>query len=455
MLETALHPTKTDSRLELLVDALGVEAVLRGFTEDEWQKVLFDWEWNSRRKQTLPPGDWMTWVVRSGRGWGKTRVGAEAVRHWAEQAEPYPIYLVGATSDDIRSVMIEGESGIMAKSSPQFRPEYEPSKRRLTWPNGVVAYTRSADRPDRLRGPQGSKAWIDEFCAYRYAEEVWDQLAMMIRLGDPRIVITTTPRPTKLFRSILAEKDTFVTKGTTLDNRRHLSPKFMERVYRKYEGTRLGRQELGGEVLDDNPGALWKTSMIEAHRVARAPAELRRVVIGVDPSVSSDETSAETGIIAAGVAPCKCKGGEAELHGFVIDDVSEIYTPDEWAQAVAKAYHDHEADRVVAEVNNGGDLVESNLRTLGDSSISYEGVHASRGKAIRAEPVSALYEQGKIHHVGTFPKLEDQMTQWNPLTDAKSPDRLDALVWAMTKLMLGEAPVGYQRRRIPANRRRI
>lgn len=368
-----------------------------------------------------------------------TRFGAEAVRKWAEEGEPNPIYIIGPTGDDVRSVMVEGnESGIMAMSRPDFRPIYEPSKRRLIWPNGVIAYTRSGDRPDRLRGPQGSKAWVDELCAMRYADQVRDQLDLMIRLGDPRVVYTTTPRPTQVFREIIREPDTVVLRGTTLENRRHLSKKFMKRVYRKYEGTRLGRQELGGEILDDNPGALWKIAMIEKHRVVTAPPDLLQVVEGVDPAVTSDEKSAETGIVVVATAMCRCKGKNPERHAFVLADLSDIMTPDEWAKAVAKGYHDHRADRVVAEVNNGGDLVESNLRTLGDSDISYEAVHASRGKAIRAEPVSALYEQGKVHHVGAFAKLEDQMTQWNPLTDRKSPDRLDALVWALTHLMLGE-----------------
>ncbi len=450
MLATDLQPTRTETRLELLLRSLvrrhggalaaGQRALQEYFTEDAWGVVLYDWEWNRREGQDLPDGDWASLVVQAGRGWGKTRFGAEAVRKWAEEGEPNPIYIIGPTGDDVRSVMVEGnESGIMAMSRPDFRPIYEPSKRRLIWPNGVIAYTRSGDRPDRLRGPQGSKAWVDELCAMRYADQVRDQLDLMIRLGDPRVVYTTTPRPTQVFREILREPDTVVRRGTTLENKRHLSRKFMARVYRKYEGTRLGRQELGGEVLDDNPGALWKIAMVEKHRVLSAPADLLRVALGVDPAVSSDEKSAETGIVVAAAANCFCKGGaRPEVHAFVLDDVSDVYTPDEWAKAVAAAYHKHRADRVVAEVNNGGDLVESNLRTLGDSDISYEAVHASRGKAIRAEPVSSLYEQGKVHHVGAFAKLEDQMTQWNPLTDRKSPDRLDALVWVLTLLMLGE-----------------
>jgi len=436
-----LEPTRDSSRLELLIDKLGVDALLAHFTEDEWGKILYDWEWNHRDGQKLPAGEWSSTVWQCGRGWGKTRVGVESVIGWAEAGEPYPMYLVGPTGDDVRSVMVEGESGIMAKSPPWFMPEYQPSKRRLIWPNGVIAYTRSGDRPDRLRGPQGSKAWVDELCAMRYAEQVRDQLDMMIRLGDPRVIYTTTPRPTKLFREILAEPDTIVIRGRTMDNRRHLSRKFMKRVYRRHAGTRLGRQELEGDLLDDNPGALWKLKQIDALRVLRAP-ELIRVGVGVDPSVSTNPKSNETGIITAGVGMCSCKG-TPELHAFVFDDRSAVMTPDEWAKAVAAAYHAARADKVVPEVNNGGDLVISNLRTLGDPDLAIlmvdgkPGVHASRGKLTRADPVSSLYEQRKVHHVGTLSGLEDQMTQWNPLVEHDSPDRVDALVWVLTWLMLG------------------
>lgn len=446
-----LQPTRSESRLEQLVQLVGSEKLLTLFSEDEWGQILYDWEWNRRDGQSLPDGDWASLVVQAGRGWGKTRFGVEAVRGWAEAQEPYPIYLIGPTSDDVRSVMVEGESGILAKSRPDFRPEYEPSKRRLRWPNGVIAYTRSGDRPDRLRGPQGSKAWVDELCAMRYAAEVRDQLDMMIRLGDPRVLYTTTPRPTKVFREILAEPDTVVRRGTTKENLRHLSPKFMARVYRKYEGTRLGRQELGGEVLDDNPGALWKMRQIDALRKRAAPP-LLRIVVAVDPSVTSNPDSDEVGIGAAGVGMCRCKcvndWDQPELHGFVLDDVSDILSPAAWAAVVAKLYHDRRADRVVAEVNNGGDLVESNLRTLGDANISYKAVHASRGKEIRAEPVAGLYEQGKVHHIGAFPQLEDQLTQWNPMEGGRSPNRLDWLVWAFTELMLDGAPAGKPRARV-------
>jgi phage terminase large subunit-like protein len=445
MQQTTIVPTATESRLEQLLDILGPDALLSSFTEDEWNKILFDWEWNRRERQDLPAGNWASVVVQAGRGWGKTRYGVEAVRFWAENQEPYPMYLVGPTGDDVRSVMVEGESGIMAKSAPDFRPIYEPSKRRLIWPNGVIAYTRSGDRPDRLRGPQGSKAWVDEVCAMRYGAEVRDQLDMMIRLGDPRVVYTTTPRPSKLFRELIAEPDVVVIRGTTLENKRHLSPKFMRRVYRKYENTRLGKQELGGELLGDNPGALWKLTQIDADRVLRHPIELKRVGVGVDPAVTSDPNSNETGIVVAGIAPCRCMGKEPEMHGFVFDDRSGIFTPDEWAKAVKDAYYENHADRVVPEVNNGGDLVVSNIRTLGDKDIAFvtgksgkPGVHASRGKQTRAEPVAALYEQHKVHHVGTFSTLEDQLTQWNPLAKEKSPDRLDALVWVLTWLMLND-----------------
>lgn len=389
----------------------------------------------------MPEGDdWLTWLILAGRGFGKTRVGGETVVEWVRSGACGRLALIAPTAGDARDVMLEGESGIVAVSAADgFPAVYEPSKRRVTWPNGAMATLYSAEEPDRLRGPQHDGAWVDEIAAWADAVETWDQLQFGMRLGHrPRVVATTTPRPVPIVRKLIGDARTVVTRGSTFDNAENLAPSFLENVKAAYEGTRLGRQELYAELLDDNPGALWKMEQIEKCRIRNAP-DLRRVGVGVDPAVSANATSDETGIVVAGIGMCPCKG-KPELHGFVLEDATGIYTPDGWAKKVAQLYADRRADRVIAEVNNGGDLVESNLRTLGDSEISYLAVHASRGKLTRAEPVSALYEQKKIHHVkgSDLSKLEDQMTQWNPSLDGRSPDRVDALVWVLTWLLLEE-----------------
>ena len=366
----------------------------------------------------------------AGRGWGKTKAGAEWVRKRASAHRFGRIALIGATAADVRDVMIEGESGILAVCSPAQRPAYEPSKRRLTWPNGTIATAYSADEPDRLRGPQHSDAWCDEICAWRYPE-AWDQLRFGLRLGtDPRAVVTTTPRPTRLVRELLADPTTVVTRGATHENRANLPTSFLDKIVQTYEGTRLGRQELYAEVLEDTPGALWTRDRLESLRVREAP-ELRTIVIGVDPAVSMGSESAETGIVVAGI-------GREDGHGYVLDDRSGRYSPDGWAQRVVNAFDTHLANRVVAEANQGGDLVVNNLHTA-RRTLPVLKVHATRGKRTRAEPVAALYEQGRIHHVGYFGALEDQMCTWEPsLSD--SPDRVDALVWALTELMVDRDP---------------
>jgi phage terminase large subunit-like protein len=397
------------------------------------------WRVVARPEQILPDGDdWLTWLILAGRGFGKTRVGAETVVEWVRAGACGRLALIAPTAGDARDVMLEGESGIVAVSAADgFTATYEPSKRRVTWPNGAMATLYSAEEPDRLRGPQHDGAWVDEIAAWADAVETWDQLQFGMRLGHrPRVVATTTPRPVPIVRKLIGDARTVVTRGSTFDNADNLAPSFLENVKAAYEGTRLGRQELYAEVLDDNPGALWKLDQIDKGRVRNVP-QLRRVGVGVDPAVSANATSDETGIVVAGIGLCPCKG-KPEIHGFVLEDVTGIYTPDGWAKRVATVYSERKADRVIAEVNNGGDLVESNLRTLGDSEISYLAVRASRGKQTRAEPVAALYEQGKVHHVigSELAKLEDQMTQWNPSLDGRSPDRVDALVWVLTWLML-------------------
>jgi Uncharacterized conserved protein len=319
--------------------------------------------------------------------------------------------------------MVEGDSGILSVCNAN-RPNYEPSKRRITWPNGAIATTYSADEPDRLRGPQHDAAWADEPAAWKYATDAWDMLMFGLRLGDnPRVVATTTPRPIQLVRDLLALPGTVITRGRTHDNAANLAPQFLEQIVGKYEGTRLGRQELEGELLDDVPGALWQRAQLDATRVTVAP-ELSRIVVAIDPAMTSGEKADETGIVAAGIA-----NGE----WYVLADRSCRDTPDGWARRAVGLHGEFSGDRIVAEVNNGGELVEHTLRTI-SKDIPYKAVHASRGKRVRAEPIAALYEQGKVHHVGFFPQLEDQMCNFVPDDYDGSPDRVDALVWALTEL---------------------
>jgi len=326
--------------------------------------------------------------------------------------------------------MIEGESGILAICPKDERPTYRKSERLLLWSNGAKSLIFTADEPERLRGKQHMKLWCDELCAWRYAE-AWDQASMGLRLGDnPQAVITTTPKPTKLLKEIMGEKSTFTTRGSTYDNQSNLAANFMAKVVARYEGTRLGRQELEAEILSDNPNALWKRTDIEETRVTH-PDELIRITVNIDPSVTSNEKSDEAGITVTGLGKDK--------HGYLLEDISMRGTPKEWATAAVAAYHRWRADRIIGEVNNGGDMIETVIRMI-DDKISYKGIHASRGKITRAEPISALYEQKKCHHVGYFPILEDQMCEYDPKTSKYSPDRMDSLVWGFTELMTEGQP---------------
>lgn len=393
--------------------------------------IVYHWPFWARANQLPPAAPWTYWAILAGRGWGKTRTGAETVRMWARDYAY--VNLIGATVDDARDIMIDGESGILAICPGDERPIYKKNDRKLVWPSGAISLIFTADEPDRLRGKQHMKLWADELAAWRYADS-WDQAMFGLRLGDnPQAVVTTTPRPIKMLRDLIADPGCIVTRGRTQDNRRNLAPTFLSKIVGKYEGTRLGRQELDGELIDDVAGALWQRDMLDAGRVGPdAYPELRRIVIGVDPPVSSGEKADECGIIVAGVG--------ADGHGYVLADrTTKGQTPEKWAGAVVAAYHEFAADRVIAEVNNGGDLVESIIRHA-DANISYRAVRASRGKVTRAEPVSQFYEQGKVHHCGSFPTLEDQMcamTQdFDPKAMGYSPDRVDALVWAFFALMV-------------------
>jgi phage terminase large subunit-like protein len=379
------------------------------------------WRDIARPAQVAPDGDWTAWLYVGGRGAGKSRAGAEWV-HEQVQAGARRIALVGPTAGDVRDVMVEGESGIM--NCGPVRPVYEPSKRRVTWPNGAIATTYSADEPDRLRGPQHDAAWCDEIAAWRYPQ-AWDMLMLGLRLGsDPRVVATTTPKPVKLVRDLLASA--VVTRSTTYDNLDNLAPTFREQILARYEGTRLGRQELLAELLEDVPGALWTRDLIERAR-GTAP-DLSRIVVAIDPAVTSGEESDATGIIVVGAI---------QNVGYVLEDLSGRFPPEQWARLAVDAYRRWDADRIVAEANNGGDLVASVLRAV-DPNVPVRLVRASRGKRARAEPVSALYEQGRIIHADTFPELEDELCVWTPDT-VESPDRMDAMVWGLTDLLLAKS----------------
>ena len=404
------------------------EARLATLTDEECDDIQYDWSWHSRPKQR-PPAEFVSglkaiWLVMAGRGFGKTRLGGEWVREAVKTHEF--VNLIGATASDARDIMIEGESGLLRLCPKAERPSYVASKRQLQWPNGAKSLVFTADEPERLRGKQHEALWADEVGAWRYAE-AWDQAMLGLRIGKrPQAAITTTPRPTKLIKDLLKDPTCVVTRGSTYHNRKNLAPSFFEQILKKYEGTRLGRQELMAELLLDNPGALWHQEVIDSLRVTNHPS-LMRIIVAVDPSVDDEGAKDEAGIVVAGLG--------VDEHIYILDDLSLHASPDGWAKkAVNAGYHKYLADRIVAEINNGGALVESVLRTV-DPAIPYTGIHASRGKRTRAEPISALYEQGRVHHVGCFPHLEDEQCNWDPLVDTKSPNRLDALVWAVTALV--------------------
>jgi phage terminase large subunit-like protein len=394
-------------------------------------RLEYDWRSIARSEQLPPSGDWSKWLILAGRGFGKSRTGAEWTRGLAEAGAVNHIALVAGTAADGRDVMVEGPAGLLSIAPNSFRPVWEPSKRRVSWPNGVRATLFASEEPDRLRGPQHGAAWLDELASFKNLQATWDMLQFGMRLGKrPRQVISTTPRPLKLLKELIASPDTVTTRGSTYDNRANLSESFFSQVIKQYEGTRLGRQELLAEILDDTPGALWSRDLIEASRVPADAAnwDYKRIVVAIDPAVSAHAESDETGICVAGI--------DWRDEGFVLEDLSGRYQPHEWATRAIAALKRWQGDRIVAEVNNGGNMVEATLRAI-DSAIPFRAVHASRGKAVRAEPISALWEQGRAHIVGSLPQLEDQMASFAPgQSTGSSPDRLDALVWAFTELLI-------------------
>ena len=420
-----------------------------------------DWAKHGRPEQQLPPGDWLTWLVLAGRGFGKTRVGAETGR--ALVCGPTPlsagrysrIALVAETSADGRDVMVEGQSGLLSVHPTAFRPTYYPSKRRLIWPNGAIATLYNATEPDQLRGPQSDFAWCDELAkwaapkpgseARSLGQDTWDNLQFGLRLRGPsgerpRQIVTTTPRPIPLIRRLIAAADTTVTRGNTMDNAANLAPSFLEKIVQRYQGTRLGRQELNAEIIDDVPGALWTREMIDKALTPITLPDMARVVVAIDPSgarSADDERADSIGIVVAG------KGVDG--RGYILADRTCKLSPAGWGRRAVDAYHEFRADRIVAERNFGGAMVESTIRVV-DPNVAYREVTASRGKAVRAEPVAALYEQGRVSHVGALSNLEDQMCQMarDGFLGEGSPDRLDALVWALTDLIIDPDGGGSQ-----------
>lgn len=445
----------------------------------DWADHLrYEWEIHARPSQSIPLGEWTTWIVLAGRGFGKTRVGAETIRHYVKNGYK-AVGLIGPTVADARDTMIDGKGGSsLIEITPQDEKlEYFPTKRRLKWGNGAQGSSFSAEEPERLRGPQHDIIWSDELAAWRYLQETWDMAMFGLRLGkQPKHIITTTPRPLSILKDLVnnavpaedmrdgMREEAVLTRGSTMDNKDNLAPQFLEQLMRKYEGTRLGRQELYAEILDDNPNALFKQKNIDGNRVdwtgtppqkgreisfryrdaqgAERPQHFKSVmdeiIIAVDPSMSNDKNSDETGIIVMAV--------DKNAHIYVLEDASGIMSPNEWAEMVLTMYQKYEADAIVAEVNQGGDLVENTIRTaekeMNIGRVNYKKVRASKGKYSRAEPVGALEEQGRIHHVGDFPKLEEQLVTFQPAFQ-KSPDRLDAYVWGAHHLVVQREKKGF------------
>ena len=410
---------------------------MRSLTPEQMAELKWHWPFWARPDQVAPEGDWTTWLVLAGRGFGKTRMGSEWIREVANKNPGCRIALVAETAADARDVMIKGDSGLLNCDPNLSEDSWSPTNRCLTWPNGSKAWCYNATEPDQLRGPQHHFAWVDELAKFRYMQATWDQLMFGLRLGEhPQALVTTTPQPKPLIKELVARegKNVFVTRGSTLDNKDNLAASTVQALYDRYGGTRLGRQELEGEILGDIPGALWSHTVIDEGRISEEEApDMERIIVAVDPAASSHEGSDENGIVGVGLA--RDKDGYA--RGYVLKDASLRGTPEEWARAAVRLYRELGADRIVAEKNNGGEMVSSVIRAI-DRSVPVTLVHASRGKHIRAEPISALYEQRRVHHVGRFDTLEDQMCSFSVdnLRDANtgSPDRVDALVWGLSQL---------------------
>tara|TARA_Y100000310_G_scaffold315722_2_gene366574 strand:+ start:2062 stop:3321 length:1260 start_codon:yes stop_codon:yes gene_type:complete len=402
--------------------------------DEEIHTLLYSWWFWARPSQLTPSGDWLIWLLQTGRGWGKTRTGAEWLIDEVRKHGAIRVAIIGRTKADVRDTMLEGDSGILSVSPPNFRPKEQYSRRRIVWPNGAIGFMYSADEPDQLRGPQHHKIWADEIAAWRnaYRKKAWDNAMFGLRLGQkPQGIVTTTPKPVDIVKSLRKMDTTVITRGSSYDNMGNLSPIYYKTVISPYEGTTLGSQEIHGELIEDVDGALWTQNIIDEHRIDAANFDktcLVQIVVGVDPAASAEEESDETGIVVVGI------DDQEPAHAYVLADLSVRTSPARWGKRAIGAYHEWEADTVVPERNNGGDMVRHTLATVeGGEFVPIHPVWASRGKRTRAEPISSKYEQGLVHHVGVFPKLEEQMREWVP--GEKSPDRMDALVWACTHLM--------------------
>jgi len=414
---------------------------LANLSDTEAVALRYEWRFWARPQQLPPPddADWFIWLAKPGRGWGKTRAGAEWVRSRVESGKAKSIALVNDTARDTRSIMVEGSDGLIALSPDWCRPKYEPTKARLVWPSGgpwegAIAYLYAAEAPEILRGPQHDTAWCDELAKWQNLRKMdqeggtaFDNLLLGLRIGNPKCAVTTTPRGIPLIRQLVKRPGVVVVDGSSYDNRSNLSDEWFKQVILPLEQTRLGRQEVFGQLLDDVPGALWTRQMVDAAVSPKPVPTLKRVIVAIDPAVTANEQSDETGIVVAGVG--------ADNHGYVLADESGRYSPEQWARKASQLYHAFSADRIVAETNNGGEMVGYTLRSV-DRHAGFKALTASRGKRTRAEPIAALYEQGLVHHTKGFPALEDQLCTWDVSGDEKSPDRLDALVWALTELML-------------------
>lgn len=426
------------------LDPFKVRSALIALGPQKAEELRHDWQFWARDEQMEPNDrDWSVWFINAGRGFGKTRAGVEWVREQVKRGAKR-IAAVAATNSDIERVMVKGESGFLSvcwKGDKTYKgkalgfPDWSPTKRSLTWANGATVQFFSAEEPERLRGPQFEYAWCDELAAWNKDIDTWDMLQFCLRLGKkPRVCVTTTPKPTKLVRNILKQNTTYVTTGSTFDNAANLAAPYLEAVRNQYEGTRLGRQELYAEILEEAEGALWTTEMLEKAEIKHEDVpNLNRIVVSLDPAVTSNKESDMTGIVVAGI----------DVNGvaYVLGDYTDRLSPQAWAAKAIELYHKYQADRIVAEANQGGDMVRTTLHGE-DETVPVKLVRASRGKYARAEPISALYERGLVKHVSNPPdganlnELETQMRTWEPLGSIGSPDRLDACVWALTDLSL-------------------
>jgi predicted phage terminase large subunit-like protein len=431
--KTAIHTANSGGRI-IQQSFLYKEKKTMFTNNNKENRPMYDWDAIARDSQKVPNGDWMLWLITAGRGFGKTRTGAETIMKLINEGRYKNIAIIGQTLGEARAIMVEGSSGLMSTSvSYTMDMKYYPTRKEIVWGNGAKASLFGGDNIDSLRGHQFDLIWVDEFAKFRKPKALWEQIMFTLRIGDdPKCIMTTTPRPLKILAELMASKHTHVTKGSTFENSQNLSAHFIEYMRATYVNTKIGDQELMGEIVVDDNDALWKDENILYKDISRF--DMQRVVIGVDPAVSNNENSDETGIIVAGL------GNDEKV--YVLDDLSGKYTPPEWAKVVARAYYDYQAERVVAEVNNGGDLVGSMIKTF-SKFIPYSPVRAIKGKIARAEPIALMYESSNVYHVKKFEELEKQMRgmsrasedgEKNNLEGQDHDDRVDALVWAVSEI---------------------